>query len=914
MLVGRTPERTRIDSLLADAREGKSGALVLTGEAGVGKTALLDYAAEAAEGFEVLRAIGIQSEASLAFSGLMQLVRPALGSLDHVPEEQRGPLERALGLGQAGERELFLAYAGTLSLLAAEAEEQPLLCLVDDAHWLDTSSAEALGFVARRIGADRIAFLFAMRPDEGRGLDPRGIEQLDIHGLDERSAIELVAAGPHQVAPAVAHRLVKATGANPLALMEVPTLLTEEQRSGREPLDDPLTVGASVERAFLARASALSEDARRALLVAAASESGELDVIVPAAGDGSQAALDEAERAGLVHVRGAELGFRHPLVRSAVYSNATAGERRAAHAALAAAAGDPARRAWHLSEAAIGHDEEIAAALEQAATVAGRRCTEDEGRLLERAARLTPDPAERVPRLLRAGAALHEGGRGDEAMAVLDEGLSIVEDPLLRADLHEVRLYVARANGTVRANVQSSLAEADRVEALDPIRAANLVYHAAYHALERYDFDRSATLAARLQALAAAAGAEDRSLPALAHTAWHELIGGSSDDVRRVSVAGSEAVLAHDRLDEKAVDFAECLTFIEEHELAGRLLERAVPEYRGRASVVDLIRALAAVASLDLRLANVARASVAANEALLLSEEHALDYWVAWSLARLTTVEAVIGRGDEGRAHAARAVAICQETGDRETEAHAFAALGRLELGLGRAEEAAVALATAASIAGGVAHPGYILWRPDLVEAELRRGRREEAERITRELERRSSETAWTAAVAARCEALLSGADAAFEEALARSEPPVSSFERARTELVWGERLRRDGRRLDSREQLGSALAEFERLGAGSWAARAREELRASGQAVHRDRPHVLEKLTPRELEVALHAASGLTNREIGARLFLSPKTIELHLGRVYKKLGVRSRTELPGALPDRESGVREIPYMGAAR
>ena len=525
-----------------------------------------------------------------------------------------------------------------------------------------------------------------------------------------------------------------------------------------------------------------------------------------------------------------------------------------------------------------------------------------------------PGTLRLVERGLRAGAALHEGGRGDEAMAVLDEGLSIVEDPLLRADLHEVRLYVARANGTVGANVQSSLEEADRVEALDPIRAANLVYHAAYQAYERYDLDRSATLVARLQALAAAAGAEDRSLPALAQTAWHELIGGSSDDVRRVAVAGSEAVLAHDRLDEKAVDFAECLTFIEEHELAGRLLERAVPEYRGRASVVDLIRALAAVASLDLRLANVARASVAANEALQLSEEHALDYWIAWSLARLTAVEAVIGRGDEGRAHAARAVAICQETGDRETEAHAHAALGRLELGLGRAEEAAVALRTAASISGGVAHPGYILWRPDLVEAELRRGRRDEAERIARELERKSSETAWTAAVSARCDALLSGADAAFEEALARAEPPVSSFERARTELVWGERLRRDGRRLDAREQLGSALAEFERLGAGSWAGRAREELRASGQAVRRDRPHVLEKLTPRELEIALHAASGLTNREIGARLFLSPKTIELHLSRVYKKLGVRSRTELPGALPDRESGVREIPYMGAAR
>jgi DNA-binding CsgD family transcriptional regulator len=274
-------------------------------------------------------------------------------------------------------------------------------------------------------------------------------------------------------------------------------------------------------------------------------------------------------------------------------------------------------------------------------------------------------------------------------------------------------------------------------------------------------------------------------------------------------------------------------------------------------------------------------------------------------------VEAVIGRPEEGRAHARRAVAICQETGDRESEAHAHDALGRLELGLGRSEEAAAALGRARSLAGAVLHPGYVEWRPDLVEAELRLGNRAEAEGIAAELDRTRADGAWPAAVAARADALLSGTDVAFDEALARCEPPVSTFERARTELVWGERLRRDGHRVAARERLAAALGEFERLGAGSWAGRAREELRASGQTVSRDRPHVLEQLTPRELEVALHAASGLTNREIGARLFLSPKTVELHLGRVYRKLGVRSRTELVAAVPAREAEGGEIPYTG---
>jgi DNA-binding CsgD family transcriptional regulator len=915
MLLGRVPERDRIDRLVAGAREGRSGALLLRGEAGVGKTALLEYSAGSADGFRVLRAIGIESEASLAFSGLMQLTRPVLGALDHVPEAQREGLERALGLGlgDAGAHETFLAYAGTLSLLAAAAEEQPLLCLVDDAHWLDSSSADALAFAARRIEAERIAMVFAARPREGRGVDVRGVEELAVGGLDEPAARELLAAGPAPVAPAVAHRLIVTTEGNPLALIELPAILSAEQRAGREPLDVPLLAGESVERAFLSRARALSDAARGALLVAAASDRGDLDIIVSAAGEYG-GALDEAEAAGLVRVRGGELAFRHPLVRSAVYFGAPAGERRAAHAALAEAIGvsDPGRRAWHLAEAALGPGDEVARALEEAASAAGRRSIEDEGRLLERAARLTPDPAERAPRLLRAGAALHEAGRAEEAMALLDQGLSLAEDPLLRADLHETRLYVARALGTVGANVETCLAEAERVEALDPLRAAAILYHATYQAFELYDLERSGALCRRLEELTAAT--DEPSLPALGALAWQALCAGGSEEVRAPALRGADAALALDRLDEKAVDFAECLTFIEDYALARRLLERAVPEYRARARVVDLVRALDALANLELRLGNFARASVAAHEAVQLSEDGALDYWIAWSRARLAAVEAVIGREDECRANVHRAVAICRETGDRETEAHAHDALGRLELGLGRTEQAIAALSEAAAIAGGVTHPGYILWRPDLVEAFMRAGRESDAARLLSVLEETTAAGPWAAAVTARCHALLADDDAAFEEAYARCDERVSSFERARTELVWGERLRRSGHRLAARERLVAALAELERLGASSWSARAREELRASGQTVRRGGPAVTERLTPRELEIALHAAAGLTNREIGARLFLSPKTVELHLGRVYRKLGLRSRTELASAMPSGSAQARETPYSDVGR
>src|SRR5262245_22471649 len=271
MLVGRAQECARLDALVVSARQGRSGALVLRGEAGIGKTALLEYAAGRADGFRVLRATGIEAESSLAFSGLLQLVRPILEALDDVPPAQAEALRRALGLVDPGEADPFLAYSATLHLLAAASDDLPLLCLVDDAHWLDRASADALTFAARRLEADRVALVLAVRRGEGENLATRGLEEIELGGLDEVAARELLATScTGGLAPPVANKLIAATGGNPLALVEVPAMLSERQRAGGEPLDDPLPVGESVERAFLVRASELSPDARRALLLAAA--------------------------------------------------------------------------------------------------------------------------------------------------------------------------------------------------------------------------------------------------------------------------------------------------------------------------------------------------------------------------------------------------------------------------------------------------------------------------------------------------------------------------------------------------------------------------------------------------------------------------------------------------------------------
>ena len=449
-LIGRVDERAQLDAMLAAARRGDSGSLVIRGEPGVGKSCLLEAVVERAGDFRVLRALGVESESDLAFSGLLELVRPAIGRVDELPDAQRRALESALALGGSGAVDRFAVDAATLGLLALTAEEQPLLCVVDDAQWLDPASREALLFATRRLSAEGVVMLFGARDSEALVFEARGVPELVLAGLgpdDARRLVEASSTAP--IAPSVVAALITATGGNPLALVEIPAALRESQRLGAEPLDDPLRGGAAVERAFGARVKALSPAAQRALLIAAVSDSGELSSILRAAG-GDAGGLDEAEAAGLIDVAGERLRFRHPLVRSAIDTAATSGDKRAVHAQLAAAlAGlDDDRAAWHRASATVGQDEQVAAELERVGEGARRRGgAESQARLLDRAARLTPEPERRAERLHAAGRAAYDAGRVDYSAALLDDGLTLATDPLLRADLVEGRVETGKARG-----------------------------------------------------------------------------------------------------------------------------------------------------------------------------------------------------------------------------------------------------------------------------------------------------------------------------------------------------------------------------------------------------------------------------------------------------------------------------------
>jgi DNA-binding CsgD family transcriptional regulator len=910
VLIGRERECARLDELLDDARHGRSRALVLRGDPGIGKTALLEYAIGRAEGVRVLRAVGIESESALAFSGLHQLLRPVLGALDQVPEAAAEALSRSLALAEPGEVNPFLAYAGALQLLAEAAETEPVLAVIDDAHWLDPASTEAITFAARRLEAEAIAILFAVREGEPTRLDPRGIAELRVEGLSAESARELLAgADDGSIATAVAGRLVAATRGNPLALVEIPGTLSEGQRAGTDPLDDPLPVGEAVERAFLSRARSLTPRAREALLVAAASDTGDLAPIARACG-GSAAAIDEAERAGLVEVRGEELSFRHPLVRSAVYSAAPAGARRQAHAALAAAFGseDADRRAWHLGAATIGPDEAAAATLEEAAERArARGGMAAEARLLERSASLTSDPEKRASRLGQAGWAALLAGWSDESLALLEQGLQLVEDPVTRADLHDSLAYVGWSQGSLGEHADTYIAEAERVQEADPIRAAKLLWHATDEFSVRFETDRMRELAERAWSLAAG-GDEEQIAHALSCRAWAALYEGDRAQGIAFARRGAEIVGEHGELSGGGgallLDFAECLANLEEYRLAARLLENALPRFRERGLWVALTAALVVLSGLEVRRGRLERATAAGTEAVLRAKELDLARQVSWALATLSLAESALGRDDECLAHAEEAIEASRGPAELEIETHALEALGRLELGKGRARESLAHLERARELAGGVGGgTAYLQWRPDLIEAYVRTKRRSEAASELAAFKGFESTGLgpWATAAIARCRGLLADEEAfddAFAEALDLCTDSVSPLERARTELVYGERLRRAGRRLDCRAQLRAALAGFERLGAAAWAERAREELRASGETARKRDPALVDELTPRELEIALQVADGGTNREVAARLFLSPKTVELHLGRVYRKLGIRSRTELARLMP----------------
>lgn len=893
MLVGRDAEIARIGLLLDDALRARSGTLVLRGEAGIGKTTLLDHAVAHAGAFRVLRAVGVESEEEIAFAGLQQLLRPVIPLLGDVPAHQARALAVALALDEGAPPERVLVAAGTLSLFAAAAEERPLLCVVDDAHWLDDASAGALIFVARRLGAESVAMLFAAREPEWATFQAEGLPDLQIGGLDAKAATMLLNSEAPDLAPGAADQLFALTRGNPLALLELPRSLDPDQRAGIVPVDEPLPVGREIERAFSERARLLPRDTRRALLIAAAGSPADEDAVWLAferEGLGKDALALAASSGLLVRDR---LEFSHPLARSAVYQAARGSDRRSAHATLAATTTAVDRRAWHLAAASVGPDEEVAAALESAADAARRRGgVTAEAKALERAAALTPDDETRARRLLRAAFAAEAAGWLEAADRMLADVAALTQDLTLHAEAVARRSYLVADRGEFERAFALSTDEAAQAPPQQAGRALSLgALMALTHLL---DIDAAVEIAERAWQLDGEG--DDADLHVLENLCRTWILAGRCDDACALVVRSLGRV---DATTELAVNFGTDLMYLEDYARAREVLERAVLEARQMGAVGFLSYALDQLAKLETRAGSPRTAYSLELDSLRLNEAFGPDVALAASIAWLALLEAMLGR-PESRGHGERALQLASSIGDVYNVVRARAALGADALARGDSRQAAEWLepAVASVVGGGVREPNFFRLDGDLIESLVRLGRADDARSHLERLDRQGAETGgnWARAVAARCHALLADDDELaerFEQALELHEHDPSAFERARSQLCYGERLRRTRRRREARELLRASLETFEALETRPWADRARAELLATGEHVSRRDPSTAERLTPQELQIATHVAEGLTNRDVAERLFLSPKTIEFHLTGVYRKLNVRSRAEL---------------------
>jgi DNA-binding CsgD family transcriptional regulator len=915
MLIGRERESTQVAQLLDAARNRSGGALVIRGEAGIGKSALLDATTESAADMQVLRARGVESEVDVAFSGLHELLRPTLSSLDAVPDSQAGALRAALSLDTSTNGDRLAVYGGALSLLAAVAEDEPLLCVIDDAHWLDDASAAAITFTARRLEADGIAILFGVREPEVRSFNAPGLAEIQLGGLDAVAARQLLESRlPPGASPLVTEQLVEVALGNPLVLLELPLRLTPAQLSGEEPLHEPLSATPSVEQGFIRRLERLPSRTRQALRVLAASDGTQLSLILAVleAVDLDRADLRPAEADGLVTV-GSTVDFCHPLARSAIYGATDERERVAAHRALAnaaEAAGEDDRRAWHLAAAAQGPDEEVAAALVATAESARRRGgVWSEAKALERAARLTLDPGRRARRLAGAGVAAYRAGRLDRAAALLEEAATGDLDRLELAEAQARLAHIWFDRGHFDAALELMVGGARNLEPDEPRAAAVLMTNAATVAQHRLEIDYADTLAEEAWRLAGDGALDDAEL---CHTvSFQRVLAGRVRD--GMPVARRCAELAEAELGRQIVvaDAASTLLYAGEAAASRHLFERAVTRSRSAGAMSDLGYALHMSAQLEWYSGNLQRAYAQALEAVQIVEALGTTQMLDDCLSRLATFEAVLGRERDSRLHAIRALESALRLGDRRNEVRARAAVGLLGLATGDLQGALPQLeqAVAALERGGHRNPNQIRVAPDLVEVHVRLGDRSRAAAVTDVLEGHASATgiAWTRAAARRCRGLVTANDdaaiAAFESALQIEEP--SAFERARTDLCYGERLRRAGYRREARLRLGSALEAFDASGAVPFAERTRNELRALGLRPRRREPAAQDQLTAQELQIARLVAEGNTNRDIAAILFVSPKTVEFHLTHVYRKLGIRSRTELVRKLTTGETQDR---------
>jgi DNA-binding CsgD family transcriptional regulator len=901
VLVGREDERKRLDELIARACGGESAALILHGEPGIGKTSLLEYAIARAAGFKVLRARPLEVESELAFAGLSELLRPILHLIDCIPGPQKAALSGALALGPPAPGDRFAVAAATLSLLAAASEDCAVLAVVDDAQWLDSPSREALLFAGRRFGSEALLLLLGMRDREW--ISSSALQTIELRGLPSPDVAALLGRTGARIDATVRSRLVRETRGNPLAILEAIASLSNSQLLGKAPIVHPLAVSCSLERAFAQQLDGLPLDTRQALLIAAASDSGSsVEIVRALAHAGLHAnALEPAERLEVITFAGERIDFRHPLVRSAAYHSHDPVERRLAHRALATGvrAGAIERAAWHLAAASTGPDEEVAALLETSATEAfARNAYAAAASAFETAALLSPADADRVRRMMNAGRALWLAGEGERAAALLEGILDLTDEPTARADVQELRGLAMLFTSPVAETCAMLVAEAARIEPHDGERAAVLLANAALTCIMAGDLARADEIAHR-----ALERRGPKAVPTAAMVLSHvRAILGEVDEAFLLVESLLESPESIDPLGDLSFVLsgtAAALVWIEQWGPAGRMLDRIISAARDAGAAAVLPFPLASVSEFELRRGKIAAAYAAAAESVQLATETGQAGLSCYSLVTLGRVEAVVGHDEDCRGHVAAGLANSRRTGANSIETYASATLGLLELSRGRADRAVIHLTESARLERqqGAYLPTVVQGAADLVEAQIRSGATTGAKRSLAILEDTACRTGlrWVNAGVARCHGMLADEDHYehdFENALTLYGDEMA-FERARTQLALGMRRRRSRRRTDARAALHEALFYFERNGAEPWAEQARAELRASGEVPAAHTNGSLRSLTAQELQVVLTVVQGLTTREAAAALFLSPKTVEFHLGNAYRKLRVRSRAEL---------------------
>jgi DNA-binding CsgD family transcriptional regulator len=879
MLHGRNEEMRAVEALLTAARSGVSGVLVIRGEPGLGKSALLDHAVQAAPDVTVLRATGVETEVELPFAALHLMLRPALDRLHLLPGPQATALRGAFGLAPPGQTDIFLIGLATLSLLAELAENRPLLVVVDDAQWFDEASAAALLFAARRLQSEGVAVLIAAR-DETDVFPTPGLPELRLGGLARAEAERLLSDG----LPAhLREQVVSEAGGNPLALIE----LSKAVGAGELELGGPLPLTHRLRDAFAGQLRRMPELTRRLLAVASAEDTGAVGVVFSAAGTlGIPAdALEPAELSGLVKLTGDALRFRHPLLRSAAYQESSSSQRRAIHQALArAVSGD--RRTWHLALAATGPDEQVAEALEDSAERAGARLGYAAmATAYERSARLSIEPDQMARRLVAAAMAASEAGQSGRAVGLIERARHLTSDPAALARLAKVRSAVEVDAGTPRQAARTLIDGAAGIAETDPRAAAHMLAAACRQAWVGGDAAVSAEASRLLDRLALPPedGLADL-IRGLSRIQGGELETGYpllSDFLQRARPSDIEGQLmvAHPVFVVGHLDHAV--------ELSTSLAARCRAEGRIRLLPFTLDQ----LAYTQLLTGRHRDARNNAEEALQLALDTGQAHPTTGLRGQLAWLAAVEGDEQRCRTLAEEAAAFALSHCIPAVDLFATWALAMLDLTQGR-NQAALDRLLARRRSTSQFSTRIVV---DEVEAAVRLGAPERVRDSLALFERwtaLSGET-WAAALVARCHGLLGDSEQDFRRALDLHKQAPQPYEQARTQLAYGEWLRRRRRKAEARPHLREAQESFDRLGARPWADRAAAELRATGEATFTRRVDPGAVLTAQELQVVRLAATGVTNRDIAAHLLLSPRTVGQHLYKAYPKLGVTSRTEL---------------------